>query len=75
MENDRVRYLMGKIKDRTASDKEKDEYIDYLYNKGEITRKQFEDYKKNKNTDDILQIALIAGAGILLGILLGKLSE
>lgn len=65
--------LNQKIKDKTATKTEKDEYMKLLFQNGSVTRKQYNDYLQGRNTEDILEAGLIIGGFILLGYALSKL--
>lgn len=68
----RLSFLGDKVKADTATKAEKDEFMHILYQNGSITAKQYNDYKGNSNTDDIVNAALAVGAVLLIGYLLGE---
>lgn len=65
--------LNQKIKDKTATKIEKDEYMKLLFQNGSVTKKQYNDYLQGRNTEDILEAGLIIGGIFLLGYALSKL--
>jgi len=65
--------LNAKLSAGTASNKEKDLYMEELYQRGSISQKQFDSYKRGEHVDSILQTALIVGGILLLGYVVGKL--
>lgn len=69
----RLLELSQKVQTKTASKKEKDEYMDLLFNNGSITEKQYRDFKAGRNTEDIIDAALVIGGIVILGYLLDKL--
>ena len=72
----RLSYLGDKLKDGQATKLEKDEYMQMLYNNGNITQKQYNDYLANGNkinTDEIVNAALAVGALLLIGYLISEM--
>ena len=69
----RIFDLNQKLKDKTATKLEKDEYMGLLYKNHSITKKQFDDYKLGRNSDDLIEAALTIGGIVLLGYLISKL--
>jgi hypothetical protein len=63
--NDRLVQLVRKVKDKTATRAETDEFMKYMYDNGKIARWQYDDYQKNRRNQKIINAAL-AGAGLLL---------
>ena len=71
----RLLFLSNKVKSGQANKSEKDEYMDLLFRNRSITQKQYDDYRAGRNVDDIIGAALVIGGIVLLGYLLGKLTE
>lgn len=69
----RIFELNQKLRDKTATKLEKDEYMGLLFKSHSITKKQFDDYKLGRNTDDLVEAALTIGGIVLLGYLISKL--
>lgn len=69
----RLSYLGDKVKLGTATKAEKDEFMLMLYQNGSITAKQFNDYKANGNTEEIVNAALAVGAVLLMGYLISQM--
>lgn len=68
--------LNEKIKLNTATQIEKNEYMEILYNNGDISKNQYEEYKKqNNSSNDLLEAGMTIGGFILLSYLLSKLFE
>lgn len=72
---DRLLFLNQKVKNRTATNEETEEYMNFLYMNGSITPKQYQDYKSGKNVEEIIKAGLIIGGIVLLGYALGKLFD
>lgn len=70
---ERLSYLGDKVKAGTASKSEKDEFMLLLYQNGNITAVQYNDYVDGRNTDKIINAALAVGAVVLIGYLLKQL--
>lgn len=68
----RISYLGEKIKNDTASQLEKDEYMRLMYNDRLINKEQYDQYLANKNTDELIKTALIVGAIALIAYLASK---
>lgn len=75
MDNNKVSFLIKKLQNNSATPDEKDEYMKYLLDEGKISESQYRDYRKNRNNEDILKIAIIAGAAILLGWAINELTK
>lgn len=73
MEANRLLELNLKVKNGRASKMEKDEYMQELFARNSITKKQYSDYKQGRNSEDILDAALAIGGIVLLGYLIGEL--
>lgn len=63
------------IDNNQATNEQKREYVELLYKNGHISRKQYEDYLSNKNSEDIIKAALIIGGVLLVAWLISKLLE
>jgi hypothetical protein len=70
---ERLSYLGDKVKAGTATKSEKDEFMLLLYQNGNITAVQYNDYVDGRNTDKIINAALAVGAVVLIGYLLKRL--
>ena len=57
--------LKRKIDNKQASSQEKKEYLQLLYQNGNITKSQYELYLNNQKNEDVLNAALTIG-GVLL---------
>ncbi|WKZ64801.1 MAG: hypothetical protein QY325_08465 [Flavobacteriales bacterium] len=66
----RLATLGEKVRAGSATNQERDEYMELLYRNGSITRQQYNDYRAGRNADEILNAALAVGAIILIGHLL-----
>jgi hypothetical protein len=75
LDYNRLNYLKNKIKAKTASKSERDEYMLSLYRNGNITKKQYDDYLENPNSasNDVVEAALTIGGVVLLAYLLSQL--
>jgi hypothetical protein len=70
----RLIYLNQKIKDNSATKPEKDEYMNILYDNGNISQEQYDSYLLNNSMqEEIIKAALIIGGIILIAYLLEKL--
>ena len=67
--------LSQKVQSGKATKDQTDEYMSLLLQNKSITAKQYSDYKSNRNVDDIVNAAVLIGGIVLLGYLLGKLTE
>ena len=65
--------LNQKVKSGLATQADKDEYMRLLYQNGSITNKQYNDYLQDRNTNDIIETALVIGGIFLLGYALSKI--
>lgn len=72
---ERLSYLGDKVKAGTANKSEKDEFMLLLYQNGNITAVQYNEYVDGKNTDKIINAALAVGAVVLVGYLLKQLFD
>jgi len=66
MEKEELLALTKKIRQNKANSDDKKGLIKYLNDEKKISDKQYKDYLKNKDTEHILKLGLIAAAGILL---------
>lgn len=74
LDYNRLNTLSRKIKNNTATKQEKDEYMLLLYQNGNITQKQYQDYKADGNAGaEVLQAGIAIGGIILFAYLLGEL--
>ncbi len=73
MTNQELYTLNAKVSAGNASSQEKDLYMEELYQRGSISQKQYDSYKKGEHVDSIIQAALIVGGILLLGYVVGKL--
>jgi hypothetical protein len=71
----RIKFLLYKIKNNTATQEEKKEYIELMYSNGYITKVEFENYKNQlkKPTTDFAEILVGLGLAVLIGALIGEL--
>lgn len=68
----KIEILTDKVKNNTATETEKDDYMDLLYRNGSISQIQYDKYQNNKNEKDTLSAAVTIGGIILFGYLLTK---
>jgi hypothetical protein len=71
----RLIFLDQKIKSKTATKEEKDEYMSILYRNGNITKQQYDSYLSGntKTEEEILKTALTIGGILLVAYLISKL--
>lgn len=71
----RIKFLLYKIKNNTATQEERKEYIDLMYSNGYITKTEYENYKNQlkKPTTDFAEILVGLGLAVLIGALIGEL--
>lgn len=69
----RVMELSQKIKNKTATQGEKDEYMLLLFKNGNIKKDQYDNYLSNRNNEEIIDTALTIGGIVLLAYLLSKI--
>lgn len=68
--------LNEKIKSNTATQTEKNEYMEILYKNGDISKVQYEEFKsQNKDSNELLNAGMTIGGIILLSYLLSKLFD
>ncbi len=70
MDIQRFKILNQKVNKGTATKAEKDEYMLMLLNNGNITQEQYDRYKRGEHADTLLTIAMLAGAILLLALIL-----
>lgn len=76
MNFERLQYLNDKIQESKATPKDEHEYIELLYQNGNLTKKQFDNYHAGINNIDIFICAKAIGSLLLLlESLKNKLSE
>lgn len=63
------------IDNKQASSEQIQEYLNILYRNENITKEQYDAYKKNQNADDIIKAALTIGGVLLASWLIAKLFE
>ena len=73
----RFLYLNQQVKDNTASQAEKDEYMYLLFQNGNITQQQYDNYlsKGKDSSDDVVKAAITIGGILLVTYLLSKLFD
>lgn len=71
----RIRFLLYKIKNNTATQEELKEYIDLMYSNGYITKTEYENYKNQlkKPTTDFVEILVGLGLAVFIGSLVSEL--
>lgn len=69
----KLQQLSDKVKNNSATQIEKDEYMVMLYNNGSITKSQYDKYLNDKNEQETIGAAVTIGGIILLGYLISKL--
>ncbi|WP_298117817.1 hypothetical protein [Flavobacterium sp.] len=69
----RIYQLKNKVENGTATVIEKDEYMLFLFENGSITTEQYNKYKSDKNSNEILEFVKVIGGIILAGYLLKEL--
>jgi hypothetical protein len=69
----RLLELKQLIDNNQATNEEKRKYVELLYRNGNISKKQYDDYLSNKNTDDIIKATLTIGGILLAAWLLSEL--
>lgn len=70
MDIQRFKILNQKVNKGTATKAEKDEYMLMLLNNGNITQEQYNRYQRGEHADTLLTIAMLAGAILLLALIL-----
>lgn len=73
LEYQRLALLGEKVRNKTASGPETEEYMTLLYRNGNITEQQYKDYRSGRNSDEILKAAVAVGAVLLIGYLLDQM--
>jgi hypothetical protein len=72
----RLSYLGDKLKAGLATKQERDEYMLILFQNGNITQQQYNNYLSAKNkeeSEEIVNAALAVGAVLLIGYLISEL--
>ena len=67
--------LYYKIREKKANSFETDEYIECLYKSEDISLRQYQNYKKGVDVEDVIKISLAIGAVILLAWLATKVAK
>lgn len=75
MDGDEISSILKKLQTNSATTEEKDRYMSYLHETERISDDQYKRYRKNKYDENVIRIAIIAGAAILLAILLDRKLE
>ena len=73
LEYNRLLELKRGIKNESATKKERKEYMTILYKNGNISKKQYDKFLSNQDSDDVISAALTIGSVILATWLLTKL--
>lgn len=68
----KLQQLSDKVKNNTATQQEKDEYMLMLYKNGSVTKNQYDKYLSDKSSNESLGAAITIGGIILLGYLISK---
>jgi hypothetical protein len=71
----RLLELNRKVRHNVATQSEKDELMQLLFENGSISEKKYQDYKSGRNTEDLVKMGLIIGGIILFGYLLGRTTK
>lgn len=71
----RLLKLKGLIDQNSATPQQKKEYIELLYQNGNITEQQYKSFLNNQNADEIIKAALTIGGVVLAAWLISKLLE
>lgn len=71
----RIKFLLYKIKNNTATQEERKEYIDLMYSNGYINKVEYDNYKNQlkKPSTDFAEILVGLGLAVLIGALIGEL--
>jgi hypothetical protein len=65
--------LLGdKVRSGKATAQEKDQFMNALYENGNLTKQQYEHYLKSKEKDEMVNLGLAVGGILLLGYLLSE---
>ena len=73
MTEERLSELNDKIKNGVASPADEKEYMTFLFNNGNITEKQYDNYMSGKNKEDMLKGALLVGGALLVAWIIKRL--
>jgi hypothetical protein len=71
----RLLELKDLIDKNSATSQQKSEYIELLYENGNINENQYKAFLNNQNTDEIIKAALTIGGVVLAAWLISKLLE
>ena len=71
----RLEILNKKVKSGAATESEKDEYMKLLFQNNSITKSQYDKYLADKSSDNVLSAAVTIGGILLLGYIIGKLTN
>lgn len=74
-EYSRLLELKDLMKTQSVSSEEKKEYMQLLYQNGNITKEQFDSFLDDKNSDDIVKAALVIGGILLAAWLIKKIID
>lgn len=72
MDYQRLAFLGDRMRSKTATKAEQDEYMRLLYHNGSISEQQYKDYAAGRNVDEIMNAAMAVGAILLIVFLLEK---
>lgn len=70
MDIQKFKILNHKVNKGTATKAERDDYMRMLLENGNITQEQYNRYKRGEHADTLLTIAMLAGAILLLALIL-----
>jgi hypothetical protein len=71
----RISELKGKIINQTATQAERDEYVEILHDNKRLYDSLYESYKKNEYVEDVLKACVIIGGIIILGLKLNEATK
>jgi len=74
-EYNRLLQLKDLIDRKVASKTQKNEYMDILYRNGNISKRQYDNYLADQNSDEVVNAALTIGGVILATWLISKLFD
>jgi hypothetical protein len=73
-EIEKIKYLSHKIEQKTATECEKDEYVQILFQNGRISQKHYQEYMNRTSFgEDIFKAAVTVGACFLVTLLIEDL--
>jgi len=70
MDEIRLEYLIGKVRNGNATIIEKDEYMKFLYEQNRISEEHYKNYLNNKNKENLLKYGILSGLGLLTSMLI-----